>query len=114
VLLWPYGSLGDWRGLEICISFLKEDFLGEIIDEIIDDAREVLLGLPSSETMMFAGRCFSIFFGGDDIRGSEFRGGELRSCGRGGRFSTDTPFALASSCSMTWAYISSKPLSMIL
>jgi hypothetical protein len=47
---------------------LNKDFFGDIMDEIIDEAREDLLGLPSSDTTMFDGRCFSIFFGGDPMR----------------------------------------------
>lgn len=44
------------------MSFLNEDLRGEMIEEMIEEAREVRLGLVSSESTMFRGRCLPIFF----------------------------------------------------
>lgn len=109
-------SLGLRIGLEMRIFFLNP-FLerGEMIEEMMLEAREPT-DLDSSGTIMFAGRCFSIFFDGEPLaEGEPIRAGEAgpwRGNGRGISF-TATPAALASSCSITCAYISSRSRSII-
>ena len=59
---------------------------------------------------MFAGLCFSIFLGGEGCRRAIAVGAGPTACNCGGRGISFkfTPAALASSCCMTWAYMSSR------
>lgn len=100
---------GVEMGLEIRMALTP--LPGDLRDEIMEEMRECPLfeDLVSS-TLMFAGRAFSIFLGGVVCRWGigVGTGPVLCSCaGRGISFGM-IPCAFASSCAITWAYISSK------
>jgi hypothetical protein len=82
-----------------------------LIEEIMEEMREWPLFEDLVSSMLrFAGRDFSTFFGGGEWRcgGDVGTGPVLCSCaGRGISFGL-IPCAFASSCSITWAYMSSK------
>jgi hypothetical protein len=87
------------------------DFFGDFKEENIDDMRDWLLfGDLVSSIFRFAGRLFSIFFGSVSWR----CGGDvdtvpvLCNCAGRGISCGLIPCSFASSCAITWAYISSK------
>jgi hypothetical protein len=86
-------------------------FLGDFRDEIREETRDWLLFVDLvSSILRFAGRDFSIFFGGVSWRcgGDMGTGPVLCNCAGGGISFGIIPCAFASSCAITWAYISSK------
>lgn len=82
--------------------------LGDLREEINEEVRECDFVFPSSRVRV-AGRAFSTFFGGESVRGGPIGTGPIFcSCGGRGISFKITPLAFASSCSITWAYMSSK------
>lgn len=116
--LGPSDQRGEATGLEIW-SFLSAelDFRGDMMElMMLEERDEDLVGfLESSVVSMLEGLRLSVFLGGE--------GGEFMRCGAdwgtgpadcnfdgSGSSATDMPAALAASCSMTCAYISSRSL----
>lgn len=92
------GEIGDFGAVD----------LGDVRAEIMEDAREWVLVDLLSLMLIFDGLCLSCF--SDDVCGCTCRGPVDTPPGTlgGGILFTSTPAAFASSCSMTWAYKSSR------
>lgn len=100
-------DIGVMIGDEILIPFMLFFFLGDMMDEKIEEALDSVFSGPCRSRSRFAGLFLPFFrmlcLGWTGVGGS-FEAGEMAE----GGLSNVIPACLASSCSITYLYISSS------